>query len=155
MNSFEPRITVATIVENDGKLLLVREHANGKLVLNQPAGHVEAGESLTQAAFRETLEETAWQVEITDFLGTYIFQPTRGAGVYYRFCFIAKPIRFDNKQKLDRDIVEALWLSLDELAAQSKDHRSPLVAQCVDDYVSGRRLPLESIYQHPWPLQKR
>lgn len=155
MNSFDPRITVATIVENDGKLLLVREHSNGKLVLNQPAGHVEAGESLTQAAFRETLEETAWQVEVTDFLGTYIFQPTRGSGVYYRFCFVAKPIRFDDKQKLDRDIAEALWLSRDDIAAQQKVHRSPLVAQCVDDYFSGRRLPLESIYQHPWPLQKR
>ncbi len=69
MNSFEPHITVATVVEQDGRLLFVREHQDGALVLNQPAGHVEFGEDLMQAAYRETLEETAWQVEVTDLLG--------------------------------------------------------------------------------------
>ena len=155
MNSFQPRITVATLVEQDGKLLLVREQAHGRLVLNQPAGHVEAGETLVQAAFRETLEETAWQVEITALLGTYIYQPRPGAGVYYRFCFVARALRHDAGQKLDPDITEALWLSPDELLACPEQHRSPLVAQCVTDYLSGRRLPLDSIYQHPWPLQHR
>ena len=154
MNSFEPHITVATVVERDGRFLLVREHANGKLVLNQPAGHVEAGESLQQAAFRETLEETAWQVDITALLGIYIYQPKRGAGVYYRMCFVAEPSKHDPGQKLDTGIVGAEWLSVDELRACQAEHRSPLVMQCVDDYLSGRRLPLDSIYQHPWPLQK-
>lgn len=155
MNSFEPRITVATIVEQDGKFLLVRELANGKPVLNQPAGHVEAGESLLQAAFRETLEETAWQVEVNGFIGTYIYQPNRDTAVYYRFCFIASALSHDARQKLDRDILEAVWLTRDELQSAESDLRSPLVLRCIDDYLSGRRLPLDSIYQHPWPLQKR
>jgi len=154
MNSFTARITVATVVEQDGKFLLVREHANDQLVLNQPAGHVEAGESLVQAAFRETLEETAWHVEITDFLGVYIFQPARDTGIYYRFCFVARPLKHDSRQKLDREIVEAVWLSADDILARRAEHRSPLVAQCLQDYLGGRRLPLDSIYQHPWPLQK-
>ena len=154
MNSFEPRITVATVVEDQGKFLMVREMSDGKPVLNQPAGHVEAGESLQQAAFRETLEETAWQVEITGLLGTYIYQPYRGAGVYYRFCFVARALKHDAAQKLDRDIIEAVWLDAHALKANSAEHRSPLVAQCLDDYLKGRRLPLDSIYQHPWPLQK-
>lgn len=154
MNSFEPRITVATVVEQDGRFLMVREHADGKLVLNQPAGHVEAGESVVQAAFRETLEETAWQVEITALLGFYVYQPKRGGAIYYRSCFVGTPIKHDSGQKLDTGIVAAEWLSADELRACPKEHRSPLVMRCIDDYLSGRRLPLDAIYQHPWPLQK-
>jgi ADP-ribose pyrophosphatase YjhB (NUDIX family) len=155
MNSFEPHITVATVVEQDGRFLLVREQADDKLVLNQPAGHVEAGESLVQAAFRETLEETAWHVEITDLLGIYVYQPRRGAGVYYRLCFAATPLSHDSRQKLDAGIVGAEWLTVDQLSACRSEHRSPLVQRCVDDYLSGRRLPLDAIYQHPWPLQQR
>lgn len=155
MNSFEPRITVATVVEQAGRFLMVQEMAAGRTVLNQPAGHVEAGESLVQAAFRETLEETAWQIEVTALLGTYIFQPYRGAGVYYRFCFVARALGHDPKQKLDRDILDAIWLSPEELDARTAEHRSPLVARCVQDYQRGQRLPLDTIYQHPWPLQKQ
>ncbi|MFN3713236.1 MAG: NUDIX hydrolase [Alcanivoracaceae bacterium] len=155
MNSFEPHITVATVVEQEGRFLLVREQADGKLVLNQPAGHVEAGESVTQAAFRETLEETAWQVEITALLGIYIYQPRRGAGVYYRLCFAASPLHHDPRQKLDTGITGAEWLTVEELRACQSEHRSPLVMRCVEDYLSGRRLPLDAIYQHPWPLQQR
>jgi 8-oxo-dGTP pyrophosphatase MutT (NUDIX family) len=155
MNSFDPHITVATVVEQDGRFLLVREHAGGQLVLNQPAGHVEAGESLVQAAFRETLEETAWQIEITDLLGLYVYQPVRGAGVYYRICFVGRALHHDPKQKLDTGIVGAEWLTAEELRRCPGEHRSPLTQRCVDDYLSGRRLPLDSIYQHPWPLQQR
>lgn len=154
MNSFEPHITVATLVEDSGRFLLVREQKNGKLVLNQPAGHVEANESLVQAAFRETLEESAWQVDITDYLGLYIYQPRLGRGVFYRHCFVAKPLKHDPGLKLDTGIVEALWLTADEIAARSDEHRSPLLQQCLNDYLSGRRLPLDTIYQHPWPLQR-
>lgn len=156
MNSFEPHITVATIVEQDGRFLFVREDdGSGRLVINQPAGHVEAGETLIQAAFRETLEETAWQVEATALLGTYIFQPRIRGGIYYRFCFIARPLQHDAAQRLDRGIVEALWLTPEELAERRNEHRSPLVARCLDDYLTGQRLPLSSVYQHPWPLQQR
>lgn len=154
MNSFEPHITVATLVEQEGRLLLVRETQDGEAVLNQPAGHVEFGEDLPQAAYRETLEETAWQVEITDLLGWYVFQPHQGAGVYYRACFVAKPLSHDPGQQLDEGIIEALWLTPEQIAARTQEHRSPLVARCVADYLSGRRLPLDTIYQHPWPLQQ-
>jgi ADP-ribose pyrophosphatase YjhB (NUDIX family) len=154
MNSFQPHITVATLVEQDGRFLLVREQADGRSVLNQPAGHVEAGEQLVQAAFRETLEETAWQVRITGLLGMYVYQPYRGAGVYHRYCFIADPLKHDPGQKLDTGIEEAVWLTREQLNACRAEHRSPLVQRCVEDYLSGRRLPLDAIYEHPWPLQK-
>lgn len=155
MNPFVAQITVATVVEQNGRFLLVREESDGQTVLNQPAGHVESGESLIQAAFRESLEETAWQVEISAFLGTYIYQPRRGAGIYYRFCFVATPLKHDPGQRLDQGILGTEWLTPDELAARRAEHRSPLVQRCVEDYLSGRRLPLDTIYQHPWPLQQR
>ncbi|MCK0536287.1 NUDIX hydrolase [Alcanivorax quisquiliarum] len=154
MNSFQPHITVATIVERDGRFLVVRELADGMQVLNQPAGHAEEGERLVQAAFRETLEETAWQVDVTGLLGMYVYQPGHGAGVYHRYCFIAEAIKHDPGQKLDTGIEEALWLTPDELRERLEEHRSPLVMRCVDDYLSGRRLPLDVIYEHPWPLQR-
>jgi ADP-ribose pyrophosphatase YjhB (NUDIX family) len=154
MNSFQAHITVATVVEQDGRLLFVRETQNGETVINQPAGHAEFGEDLMQAAYRETLEETAWRVEITGLLGWYIFHPDTGAGVYYRTCFIAEPQGHDPHQKLDTGILEAVWLTPEELTRRRAEHRSPLVARCVADYQSGRRLPLDAIYQHPWPLQR-
>ncbi len=154
MNSFQPHITVATMVEQQGRLLLVREIANGREVINQPAGHVEAGERLVQAAFRETLEETAWRVTVRAFLGVYIFQPRPEAGVFHRYCFIAEPDTRDPAQRLDDGIVEALWLTPAEIEARMDDHRSPLVWQCVRDWQRGRSLPLELIYEHPWPLQQ-
>lgn len=153
MNSFTPHITVATLVEQDDRFLLVRERANGQEVINQPAGHVEAGETLIQAAFRETLEETAWQVEITALLGIYIYQPAVNKGVFHRFCFVATPLRHDAGQSLDTGILEAIWLTADEVRQQD-NLRSPLVSRCIEDYQSGRRLPLDCIYQHPWPLQQ-
>lgn len=154
MNSFEPHITVACVVEQDGRFLFVREMSKGQEVINQPAGHAEFGETLVQAAYRETLEETAWQVEITDLLGWYIFQPHKGGGVYYRTCFVARPLSHDPRQKLDTGILEAVWLTPEELRAQRDQHRSALVERCLDDYLAGRRLPLDTIYQHPWPLQR-
>lgn len=154
MNSFSPRITVATVVEKDGRFLLVRERSGSSLVLNQPAGHVEAGEQLAQAAWRETLEETAWQVEIQAFLGIYVFQPQLGGPVFHRYCFTGQALREDKGQQLDDGIVEALWLSPEEIRARAGEHRSPLVGRCIQDYLDGRRLPLDVIYQHPWPLQR-
>ncbi len=145
---------MAWVVEQDGRFLLCGEMRKGEEVLNKPAGHVEFGENLMQAAYRETLEESAWQVEITDLLGWYIFQPHKGAGVYYRTCFVARPISHDPRQKLDTGILEAEWLTPDEFRARRHQHRSALVEKCLEDYLSGRRLPLDSIYQHPWPLQR-
>ena len=103
---------------------------------------------------KERVIKAAELLEITDLLGWYIFQPHKGAGVYYRTCFVARPISHDPKQKLDTGILEAEWLSPDEFRARRHQHRSALVEKCLDDYLSGRRLPLDSIYQHPWPLQR-
>ncbi|HAJ41840.1 MAG TPA: NUDIX hydrolase, partial [Alcanivorax sp.] len=125
MNSFQAHIIVATVVEHEGRLLFVRETQNGEAVINQPAGHAEFGEDLMQAAYRETLEETAWRVDITGLLGWYIFQPYKGAGVYYRTCFIAEPRGHDPHQKLDTGILEALWLTPEELAQRRAAWTAP------------------------------
>lgn len=151
MNPFDPRITVATIVEDQGQFLLVQEWQDDQLVLNQPAGHVEAQETLAEAAIRETREETAWLVEPTAYLGVYVYQPEATAGVYFRHCFIARPLEQLADQLLDDGIEGATWLTADAIRERHAEHRSPLIQQCLDDYLSGRRLPLESIYQHPWP----
>ncbi|MEY1661912.1 NUDIX hydrolase [Isoalcanivorax beigongshangi] len=153
MNSFEPRISVATIVERDGQFLCVQERIDERSVINQPAGHVEAGERIVQAAFRETLEETAWQVDITALLGLYLYQPKARGPVYHRYCLIGTPLRHDPGQKLDRGVETALWLSPEDLRS-APNLRSPLVLRCVEDYLGGRRLPLDAIYEHPWPLQR-
>lgn len=156
MNSFTPHITVATVVEDNGRFLLVheKEHEQEQLCLNQPAGHVQAGETLPQAAFRETLEKTGWQVEITHYLGLYIYQATLGGAVYYRHCFSATPISHDRCLRLSARIEAVLWLAPDELHARRQEHSSPMVTRGLDDYLAGRRLPLDTIRQHAWPLQQ-
>lgn len=155
MNRFSPRITVATIIERDEKFLMVREEIQGELRYNQPAGHVEAGEQLSQAAFRETLEETAWQVEITAFVGVFIFQAGINGPIYHRYCFVGEPKSYDKKQRLDADIYDTQWLTFDEIKAARAQHRSPLVLPCLTQYLAGRRLPLDTLYEHPWPLQQK
>lgn len=139
-------VTVASIVERDNRFLLVEEYGKevNRQVYNQPAGHVEYGETLIQACVRETLEETAWQVEVTDLLGIYIYTPPGTTDrTYYRFCFIAQTIA-NTGQELDPDITAIHWLTLEELE-QSGQIRSPLVLQCIRDYIAGKRLPLEII----------
>lgn len=153
MNSFTPLISVATIVEDNGHFLLVYEKLQD-LLLNQPTGHVEAGETLPQAAFRETLEKTAWQVEITHYLGLYIYQATLGGAVNYQHCFSATPISHDSCLRLNADIEAALWLTADAIDARRHEHRSPMLQSSLDDYLAGRRLPLNTIRQHAWPLQQ-
>lgn len=154
MNSFEPHITVATVVEQQGQFLFVHELQKNQLVYNQPAGHVEINETLIEAAVRETLEETAWHVEITDYIGLYVYQPSCDNKIYYRHCFAARPLRHETGQALDIGIAAAVWFSADDIMAKAHEHRSPLLARCLQDYLSGRRLPLDSIYQHPWPVAR-
>lgn len=136
-----PHITVATVVERSGRLLMVQERSDGRLVYNQPAGHVEAGETLVDAAVRETLEETSWHVNVTALLGVY--QYTAGNGIsYVRHCFIAEPVQQQSDFSLDSDIEQALWLSIGEIQSRHAEMRSPLVLAAVNDYVSGARYPL-------------
>ena len=144
---WQPDVTVATVVVADGRLLCVEERVNGRLVINQPAGHLEPDESLLEAALRETREETGWDVRLTAFLGAYQWKAPETERHYLRFAFAAEPERHDPARPLDDGIVQALWLTPDELLAQRERHRSPLVWQVVADHLAGHRSPL-SFLQH-------
>ncbi len=134
---FTPHVTVATIVEDQGRFLLVEELADGREVLNQPAGHLEADESLTQAALRETLEETGWEVELTAVTGIYLYTAPSNGITYQRVCFAARPIRHRDELPLDDGIIGPRWLTRAELAEQPQRWRSELVMRCIDDYLAG------------------
>lgn len=137
---FAPRVTVASIVEREGKFLFVEERVAGKLVLNQPAGHLDAGELLVDAAARETLEETAWHVRVDALV--CIDQYTVGALAFLRFAFAATALEFDAHRTLDTGIERTVWLSRDELVQRRAQHRSPLVLAGLDAYLAGTRVPL-------------
>ncbi|MEO6365909.1 MAG: NUDIX hydrolase [Luteimonas sp.] len=148
---WQPDVTVATVVVRDGRLLCVEERVDGRLVINQPAGHLEPDESLVDAALRETREETGWDVRLTAFVGAYQWKAPNvdnGTGRHYlRFAFAAEPVQHDPARKLDEGIVQAQWMSPLELQDAQARHRSPLVWQVVADYLAGRRHPL-SMLQH-------
>ena len=140
---WKPNVVVAAIVERDGKFLLVEEQADGRLVLNQPAGHLDEGESLMDAVVRETLEETAWHFVPESLLGIYRWpHPSKGA-TYLRFAFIGRVTRHEPERGLDRDIVRTLWLTPEEIRSERARHRSPQVERCLNDYLAGSRYPLE------------
>lgn len=141
-----PRVTVATVVVDEGRLLLVEERIDGELVLNQPAGHLEPGESLAEAALRETREETGWEVELTAFIGTYQWTAPDGTP-FLRFSYAARPLRHDPQRPLDTGIERALWLLPGELLAARQRLRSPLVWQVVADFLAGQRHPLSLVKQ--------
>jgi len=136
-----PHVTVATVVVRDGRLLLVEERIDGRDVLNQPAGHLEAGESLAAAAVRETLEEPGWTVHLSAFIGVYQWTAPDGTA-FLRFAFAAEPVEHDPARPLDAGILRALWLTPAELQASAARLRSPLVWEVVADYLGGQRHPL-------------
>jgi 8-oxo-dGTP pyrophosphatase MutT (NUDIX family) len=140
-----PAVTVATIVERDGAFLLVEEMTRSGLKLNQPAGHLEAAETLAAAAARETLEETRYRVAPSAVVGIYRWQAADTGATFVRFAFAADVVGHEPERALDDGVVRALWLSYDELVARRAMHRSPLVLQCVDDWRAGRRLPLATV----------
>jgi len=137
--------TVATVVERDGFFLMVEEIVSNRVVINQPAGHLEPGESLLEAAVRETLEETAWHVQVQEFIGLYQYTPDSGDKCFMRCCFSAVATRHEAWRELDEEIVRPIWLSYDELKKYHKMLRSPLVLQAVEDYLAGQRYPLSLI----------
>jgi 8-oxo-dGTP pyrophosphatase MutT (NUDIX family) len=149
--SWYPHVTVATVIEDNGRYLFVEEEAaDGQLVFNQPAGHLEAGESLIEAAARETLEETGWTIEVLGVvaIGLYttpVAGTPDGATTYYRTTFFGKAIQHDTQRVLDTGIVRALWLTLDEITALKHRMRSPLVPKVVEQYNAGHRYPLSMI----------
>ena len=119
--------------------------ADGRAVFNQPAGHLEADESLMQAAVRETLEETGWDVELTAVTGIYLYTAPSNGVTYQRVCFAAKALQQRPQHPLDEGIIGPRWLSRDELAAQPQRWRSELVLRCIDDYLEGPHFGLELI----------
>lgn len=153
MGPWKPNATVAAVVERDGRLLMVEEHTPDGLRLNQPAGHLDPGESLLQACVRETLEETGWSVEPQALLGLYMARyasAREGVDVtYLRHAFVCRPLAHDAGRALDHGIVRALWLTPDEILAARERHRSPLVERTVLDWQRGRHAPLELLWTDP------
>lgn len=140
-----PSVTVAAIVERDGAFLLVRERTRAGVRLNQPAGHLEPGESPPDGAARETLEEAAWRVAPTSLVGIYRWEAPDNGATFVRFAYAAAALAAEPGRALDEGIVEALWLPYDEILARRAEHRSPLVLRCIDDYRAGRRWPLDLV----------
>lgn len=142
-----PHVTVATIVERDGHFLMVEEDKGSGSVFNQPAGHLENGESLLDAARRETLEETGWDVAIDELIGFYQWRNPGKDETYLRACFHATPLSHDPARPLDTGIIAAHWLTRDTLGSAQIRPRSPLVLACIDDYLAGQRYPLALLHQ--------
>lgn len=150
---WKPSVTVAAIIEANGRFLLVEEQTPEGLRLNNPAGHLDPGESPQQGAVREALEETARHFIPDRLVGIYLarFQrPSRGEDVtYLRFAYAGSAGEADPSRRLDTGIVRTLWMTLDELRASRERHRSALVLQCIEDYVAGKRYPLDLVHCDP------
>lgn len=150
-----PSVTVAAVIERDGRYLLVEEEVDGRLVINQPAGHWERGETLAAACARETLEETGYDFVPTALVGIYRWhypegRPRRAVAedadrgvTFLRFAFSGELVGWAADRPLDREIRRVLWLDPEALQARAVRHRSPLVARCVADHLAGRRFPLD------------
>ena len=140
---WKPNVTVAAIVERDGRFLLIEEETERGALYNQPAGHLDAGESLLAAVVRETLEETAHHFVPRALLGVYHYHSHQNDTTYMRFAFIGDVTGRDENRALDTGIIRALWMAPAEIRASRARHRTPLVVRCVDDYLAGKRYPLE------------
>jgi ADP-ribose pyrophosphatase YjhB (NUDIX family) len=141
----KPEVTVAAVAEDRGRFLVVEENINHRLVFNQPAGHVEIGETLIEAVAREVREETAWRFEAESFLGVYLWCNPATKRSILRFAFTGRVVDHDPTQPLDTGIVRACWMTRPELQKREQSLRSPMVLRCVDDYLAGRRLPLDAV----------
>lgn len=144
---YKPNSTVATIIEQDGKLLFVEEQQDGQMVFNQPAGHIEENETLIEGAVREVLEETGHTCEITHYLGLYTYTAPSNGVTYHRHCFIGRTLSYDPSHVLDDGIIGIKWMTVEQLV-DSKQARSPLVIKCANDYLEGKKYPLDLIYEH-------
>ena len=142
---WKPNVTVAALIEREGRFLLVEEETDDGRRFNQPAGHLDEGESLVSACAREALEETAWSFAPTALVGVYQWPRPQRDVTYLRFAFAGDLGAHDEGRVLDDGILHAVWMTPDEIRATADRHRSPLVWQCVSDYLAGRRFPLDLI----------
>lgn len=147
---WKPSVTVAAIIEKDGRFLLVEEETDGGLKLNNPAGHLDPGESPVDGCAREALEETAWIFKPTALVGVYLSRFVKAATgedvTYLRFAFCGEAIEPVPGRALDVGIVRAIWMTPDEIRASADRHRSPLLLRCMEEYLAGRRFPLDMVY---------
>lgn len=148
-----PRVTVAAVIEHDGKFLLIEEETALGLKLNNPAGHLEPGETPAQGCAREVLEEAAYDFTPTAVLGVYFARSRKNSTgedqTYLRLAFCGDLGAHHAGRPLDEGIVCTVWMTADEVRATSARHRSPLVLKCVEDYIAGVRLPLSAVYSDP------
>lgn len=148
-----PSVTVAAVIEHEGRFLLVEEHTPEGLRLNNPAGHLEQGESPLQAVCREALEETGRAFEPLHLLGVYLARFRREASdedvTYLRLAYGGRAGEPQPGRALDTGIVRTVWMSTEEVRASQARHRSPLVLRCIEDHLAGRRLPLETVWADP------
>ena len=146
---WKPHATVAAIIEHDNKFLMVEELIQGKMVFNQPAGHLEPDESLLDAVIRETQEETAWQFVPEAVTGIYLWKHPDNGETYLRAALCGSCKNHDAQQPLDKEIIRSLWMSRHELLAESERLRSPMVINCIDDNLAGKRYPLDMLINVP------
>lgn len=146
--TWKPNVTVAAVVERDGRYLLVEEETSDGLRFNQPAGHLEDGESLAEAVVRETLEETAYAFVPRALVGIYQWPRPSGDITYLRFAFAGEVGCHFPERALDQGIVRAVWMTPAEAAATRSRHRSPLVMQCIEDHLAGRRYDLTILHHY-------
>lgn len=159
-NVWKPSVTVAAIVERERRFLLVEEWTSDGIRINQPAGHLGPGESLAAGCARETLEETAHPFVPTQLLGVYMYRHARDGEArddvtYVRFAFVGELGDRIAGRALDHGILRVLWLTPEELRTRSREHRSPLVMKCVEDYLCGQRYPIELVYTDPTVMGAR
>ena len=146
-------LTVAAVIETDGRFLLVEEHSSGRRVLSQPGGHIETGESPEQALVREVLEETACDVRCGDLVGVYLWIHPQTRQQFLRIVYAAEYLRCDEGRDLDDGIIGRRWLTLREIESRGPQLRSPAVLRCVHDYVAGKRQS-DALLTDMLPLQQ-
>jgi len=139
---WKPHVTVAAVIEKQHRFLLVEEHVSSGIAFNQPAGHLEEGETLIDAVKREVLEETAWQFEPEQLISIQLWRKNSQADSFLRVCFLGKIHSHDVNQCLDEGIIQTHWLTRDEVAAKAPLLRSPLVLESIDNYIKGLFYPL-------------
>lgn len=145
---WKPDVTVAAVIERNGKFLLVEEETSQGVRFNQPAGHLEADESLLDAVKREVLEESAYHFVPQHLLGIYRWHSADSDTTYLRFAFTGAIAGHEAGRPLDTGILQALWLTFDEIRATQLRHRSPLILRCVEDYLDNKRYPLDLLVHY-------